>query len=286
MSLIEQAMAKMQASRTREVVAPEKKPERAPIELGGAPPKPGSTMQLPYADLRLRGILPPEHQDRELADQYRTIKRPLLAAAFEQAAERGPLSRSLIITSSVPGEGKTFTSLNLVMNMALERDYTVVLIDGDVAKGELTEAMGHANRPGLLDVLASTSTSLESCMVGIERPRMMFVPAGERRAGAPELLSSARMRSVFTEFLERHPSCFLIFDSPPLLLTSEAQSLLSVAGQVLLVVHSGTTTRKDVLDSVAAIGPAPSVSLLLNQVPYHSEQPRYGYGAQPQPQAE
>jgi protein-tyrosine kinase len=276
MSLIEQAMAKMQASRTREAAAGEKKPERATVEVSGIPPRPASTMQLPYADLRLRGILPPEHHDRVLADQYRSIKRPLLANAFEQAAERGPLSRSLIVTSSVPGEGKTFTSLNLAMNLALERDYTVVLIDGDVAKRELSDAMGCAHRPGLLDVLASTSMTLESCMLGVERPRMMFVPAGEQRSSAPELLSSARMRSVFTEFLERHPSCFLIFDSPPLLLTSEAQSLLSVAGQVLLVVHAGTTTRKDVQESITAIGPTPAVSLLLNQVPHNTES-RYGY---------
>ncbi len=281
MSLIEQAMAKMQAARSREAAGTEKKPERISVEVGGQPPRPAGSLQLPYADLRLRGILPPEHQDRMLADQYRSIKRPLLANAFEQATERGPLSRSLIVTSSVPGEGKTFTSLNLALNLALERDYTVVLIDGDVAKRELSDAMGQAAKPGLLDVLANPSTSLESVMFGIDRPRMMFVPAGEARGSAPELLSSARMRSVFTEFLERHPSCFLIFDSPPLLLTSEAQSLLSVAGQVLLVVHSGTTTHQDVLESVAAIGPTPAVSLLLNQVSYLPEA-RYGYEPRPE----
>jgi Mrp family chromosome partitioning ATPase len=277
MSLIEQAIAKVQAHKARETASAPAKipvPERAaePVAL----PRARASLQLPFHELRTRGLLPPEHMERSLAEQYRAIKRPLIACAAERGNERGALARSIVVASSTSGEGKTFTSLNLAMNLALERDLTCVLFDGDVAKQELSEALGVQNQPGLLDLLQDPSLGIESTMLAVERPRMMFVPAGKARGGAPELLTSARMRTLVTDFLTRYPTCVAVFDSPPLLLTSEARALMQVAGQAVLVVHAGTTQRSDVMDAITEIGGGPSVSLLLNQTPYRPET-RYGY---------
>src|SRR4051812_6442356 len=204
MSLIEQAIAKVQAHKAREPAAA---PAKAPATRGpeATPlPRARATLQLPFHELRARGMLPPEHLDRSIAEQYRAIKRPLIAAAADRGNERGALSRSLVVASSTTGEGKTFTSLNLAMNLALEHDLTCVLIDGDVAKQELSEALGVQNQPGLLELLHDPSLTIESTMLAIDRPRMMFVPAGKSRAGAPELLASARMRTLVTDFLTRY----------------------------------------------------------------------------------
>ncbi|MBK9250337.1 MAG: hypothetical protein IPM70_00015 [Proteobacteria bacterium] len=93
--------------------------------------------------------MPPDDQQYDITNQYRRIKRPLIAAAMGGDADALPLGRSLLLTSAVSGEGKTFTSLNLAMSFSLEKDFNVLLVDGDVAKRGLSESLGLAHQPGL-----------------------------------------------------------------------------------------------------------------------------------------
>ena len=103
--------------------------------------------------LRAAGLLPPRDQEREIADQYRAIKRPLLEAAFSTEPTEGPPQKLIMIASALPGDGKTFTGVNLALSMAMEKDRTVLLVDGDLAKPHISRLFGVENEPGLLDVL-------------------------------------------------------------------------------------------------------------------------------------
>ena len=103
--------------------------------------------------LRSVGLLPPAHQERELAQQYRQIKRPLINSALGRGVERLPDGNLVMIASAVPGEGKTFTAINLALSMRLEEDVTVLLVDGDVVNPRLSQILGAADARGLLDVI-------------------------------------------------------------------------------------------------------------------------------------
>ena len=87
-------------------------------------------------------MLPPPHQERELAQQYRQIKRPLINNAIGRGGPLCPHGNLLMVASAVPGEGKTFTVLNLALSMRLEEDVTVLLVDGDVVNPRLSQVLG------------------------------------------------------------------------------------------------------------------------------------------------
>lgn len=218
--------------------------------------------------LRANSLLPPEHQQRELAHQYRTLKRPLIRNAFESGAPpagSGSSLRLIMVSSALPGEGKTFTSLNLAMSLALEKDHSVILVDGDVPKPHITRTFGLMKEPGLLDALTDPGLAIESVVVPTDMPGLSILPVGHRAEAAPELLASARMRQVITRLEQLDPQGFVVVDSPPILLTSEARVLASLFGQVVLVVHAGTTQQKAVMEAIELIGEGPRVGLVLNQ---------------------
>jgi protein-tyrosine kinase len=273
MSLIENAIRRSRSSGTSPTAASERNTGDVPILRGSggsataadaAPLKVSHSVVLPRARLRACGLLAPDHFDRQLSDQYRRIKRPLLASIQSHNTPDRPLARSIVVCSGMPGDGKTFTSLNLAANLALEHDACVVLIDGDVAKRELTTLLDVSSRPGLLDVVAEADGNIDSAILGTDQSGLFFLPAGTPHSGASELLGSARIQQLVADFLVRNPTALVVFDSPPILVTSESRTLLLVAGQVVLVVRAGVTARQSVLDTIAAIGNQRSVALLLN----------------------
>src|SRR5215468_12534041 len=115
--------------------------------------------------LRAAGMLPPVHQEHEIAQQYRRIKRPLINNALGRGVAQLASGNLIMITSAVPGEGKTFMSLNLAQSMRLEEDVTVLLVDGDFVNPRLTQIFGLQNRTGLLDLVKDPTLSAESVIL-------------------------------------------------------------------------------------------------------------------------
>ncbi len=285
MSLIEKALARLHENRGRNpepavaAIAP------APVHVSEPPPVRSATIQphaeisLPRSRLRDLGTLPPENHEHQIAEQYRKIKRPLITRTQELNAMPGSCARALMVTSALPGDGKTFTSLNLALSLALERDFTVLLVDGDVAKRDLTTTLGAEAQPGLLDLIADDERTVDGCTLGTDQPGLLFMPAGAPRTSAPELLGSTRMRNLVAQTLEQYPSVLMLFDSPPVLLTSEAPALRTAVGQVIMVVHAGVSLKQSVTDALQVLGTSRPVSLLLNQAaPRIGQGYGYGYG--------
>lgn len=232
--------------------------------------------------LRAQGELPEAGLERRFADYYREIKRPLIQAML--AGDARADSRLVLITSALPGEGKTFTALNLALSVARERDVSVLLVDADVPKGHLSRTFGLQGEPGLLDALTDETLDIDSLVMGTDIKGLEILPAGKPTEGASELIASARMTQIATR-LARHPRRLVLWDSPPLLASSEARALKQIPGQILMVTRAGRTPRQALLDAIALIDKTKLHGLVLNDAhasngdDYYTHYGYSGYGA-------
>jgi protein-tyrosine kinase len=259
----------------------------APADGAAAPAEQGIIVDANV--LRAAGMLPPVHQEHEIAQQYRRIKRPLINNALGRGVAQLGSGNIIMITSAVPGEGKTFMSLNLALSMRLEEDITVLLVDGDVVNPRLTQILGLESRPGLLDVVRDPALSVESVILPTELPGLSFLPAGRQEANATELVASARMHQVVSKLGSENAARIVLFDSAPLLVTTESQALAHFAGQVVLVVHADQTPQHVVFDALETLAQEKPAFLVLNQTTRHSHSGyyyEYGSGAKWREQAD
>ena len=244
----------------------------------------GRCLEVDRGALRKAGLIAPEQDEQLLGNQYRDIKRPLIAHAFGKRATRVDAGNLIMVSSALSGDGKTFTSINLALSMAQERDHTVLLVDADVAKPHVSEMFGAQDEPGLLDILDGSSALAESLILPTDVDRLSILPAGKPQLNANELLSSEAMERFMRDLSSRSEGQIVIFDTPPLLQTSEAKVLADLAGQIVLVVCAEVTAQGAVLAALESIHEDKAVNLLLNQVrsgfgdnPYGSDA-GYGYG--------
>ena len=244
-------------------------------------------VQVDVDALRAAGFLAPEDEERQLVDQYRNIKRPLLAHAFGKRATRIPDGQMILITSALAGEGKSFTCINLALSLAHERDHSVLLVDADVAKPHISRLFGVADEPGLLDLLDSDRpVDHRNFVMPTSVPGLSLLPAGKARHYATELLASNRMEDLIRALGEADPQRIVVFDSSPVLLTSEARVLTRLVGQVVIVVLAGMTPQQAVLEAVDTIDEGKAVNLILNQARQSASSGyyggSYGYGSRRQ----
>jgi protein-tyrosine kinase len=236
---------------------------------------PGQAVAIDQDALRAAGMLPPVHQEHEIAQQYRRIKRPLINNALGRGVAQLASGNIIMITSAVPAEGKTFMSLNLALSMRLEEDITVLLVDGDVVNPRFTQILGLESRPGLLDLAKDPALSAETVILPTDLPGLSFLPAGRQEANATELVASARMHQVVSKLGSDNPARLVLFDSAPLLVTTESQALAHFAGQVVVVVHADRTPQHVVYDALETLAEDKPVFLVLNQITHHSHSGYY-----------
>lgn len=227
--------------------------------------------------LERSGFIRPDAPRSQLADEYRVIKRPLIDNAMGKGATRIKDGNLIMITSALPGEGKTFTAANLAMSIAMELDHTVMLVDADVARPSLLHKLGIPAARGLLDVLVDDSIDLSHVLLRTNVEKLTILPSGTQHARATELLASEGMTRLLEEMATRYADRIIIFDSPPLLVTTEARTLASHMGQVVMVVKAEGTAMSDVKHALATIEACPIKLMLLNQAAV-SRQDAYGYG--------
>jgi len=247
-------------------------------------PVPERVVAIAQDGLRAAGMLPPVHQEHELLQQYRRIKRPLINSALGRGVAALAHGNLIMITSAVPGEGKTFMSLNLAFSSCLEEDVTVLLVDGDVVNPRISQILGAENEVGLLDLVKDPAIPLASAILPTDVPGLVFLPAGRQNANATELLASARMHAVMAQLASADPARLVLFDSAPLLVTTESQALSHFAGQILVVVRADRTPQHVVLEALETLDEGKPVSLVLNQTLRHSHSGYYyQYGGSAKP---
>lgn len=298
MSLVERALKKLQEAgnlpdRTARAVA---QPEALAHEKAAhavaasaaaeavphAPPHPAKPTRIVKIDreaLRAMHLLPPPSMERRIASQYQQVKRPLIDAALRRTESSTELPQVIMLASALPGEGKTFTSINLALSMAREKDIEVVLINGDVAKPHLDALFGLEGERGLLDLLADRTMHPDSVILATDVPGLSILPAGRRTETATELLASERMQQLMVQMVGQDRRRIVLLDSPPLLLSTESQALVSAVGQIVLIVRAESTPQSAVSAAIEATGGTKPISLVLNQSNEPPEAGYYGYGS-------
>jgi receptor protein-tyrosine kinase len=232
-----------------------------------SPSKPNQKITLDFTSLAAMGYAVPEAESKQLEEEYRIIKRPVVMNAFGKGAAPIKHGNLISVASSLPSEGKTFTAFNLGMSIASEMDATVLLIDGDVIKASLSKLIGIDANRGLIDLLEDPECHVADVMLDTQNPKLKIIPAGTRSAKSTELLASQAMERLLSDIAERYPDRIVLFDSPPILATSEASVLNHLMGQVLLVVEAGGTPVDAVKEAVERldIDSDKAIGLILNK---------------------
>jgi len=237
--------------------------------------------------LRASGVVTSYTDRSHIAEEFRLIKRPLLLKAFAPPPDNIENGNLIMVTSSKAGEGKTFCAVSLAMSIAQERDLTVLLIDADVAKPDIPRRLGIETERGLVDLIADDNDSLDlsDVLVRTDLENLTILPAGRQHHLATELLASEKMDKFVTEIAARYPDRVIIFDSPPVLMSSVPGVLALHVGQVLFVVEADRTVQPSVDTALGLISSCKDISLLLNKTPQRGNNDRfgayygYGYGA-------
>lgn len=230
-----------------------------------------------FVRLAARGVLTPDVPQSPLANTLRLIKRPLLNNCLGKSAGRVQNATRILITSALPGEGKSYVSLNLAMSIAMERDSTVLLVEADPTRPSLSSLMGIPVGRGLMDLLAERGQDVADVLVKTNVPRLSFIPAGTRHQHATELLASTAMEVLVDHLAARYADRVLIFDSGPLLATPEASALARHMGQIVLVIEAEKTTHATVQQALARVESSPVVMTLLNKAVRSYDKPDYYY---------
>ncbi len=228
--------------------------------------------------LRALGMINPLDSRSNIAEEYRVIKRPLLKNVVNSSTHGGGYRNLIMITSSVPGEGKSFSAINLAMSIAMELDHTVLLVDADVARPSVLNILGLPPSKGLMDVLLSNGrVDLSEVLLRTNIEKLSLLPAGSPHSRATEFLASDSMNQMLSDIATRYSDRIVIFDSPPLLPTTEARVLAMHMGQVVMVVEAGSTTHGMVKQALSTIESCPLKLMLLNKARDASTSGYYGY---------
>jgi len=221
------------------------------------------------------GYVTPDKPRTKIADEFRVIKRPLLNNLRDGDT---PIERAnvIMVTSALPGEGKTFVAINLAISMALELDYSVTLVDADVLRPSVFNRLLLGEAPGLLDALTDSSIDVEQRLLPTTIEKLSILGAGMSQSHATELLASEQMDQLLASMSARDPDRIIIVDAPPLLPTTEARVLARRVGQVVMVVEAERTLRPAIEQAAAALEACPIVLPLLNKI-NKSEVGSYGY---------
>ena len=307
MSLIERAAKRLEELRRAGVEVPSSHPAETPSQPGNPSPfvkmetgsrtasarmgmdgpatpprptaRPKNYFELDLVRLAALGFVTPDQPRSRIADEFRILKRPLIANTSERKPVPIKHANLIMVTSSIPGEGKTFSAVNLALSLAMERDRTVLLVDADVARPSLPALIGLPPSRGLLDVLENKDVDLGDVLLRTNIEKLSILPSGTQNRQATELLASGNMAQLLDEMSLRYADRIIVFDSPPLLVTTEARVLATQMGQIVFVVHAESTLQSDVKRALATIESCPIKMMVLNQARTMGQGAQgYGYG--------
>jgi protein-tyrosine kinase len=174
----------------------------------------------------------------------------------------------IMVTSSRPGEGKSFASLNLAGALAEASGRRILLIDADTRERSLSRLLGYLNEPGLLDLDVSPSQLMRSIIIPSGLDNLSFLPlGGETRSASKSLTTSTNSLAMVVERVSHQfRDSIVVIDAPPCLASSDPTAFASIVGQIVLVVEAGRTRRKEVEGALDLLEACPNISLMLNKV--------------------
>ena len=223
-------------------------------------------------------LVPGSQLGENFSDEYRRIKRPLLSNAFGKSSSLVDKGNLILVTSSIPGEGKTHTAANLALSLAQEKDHTVLLVDCDINKYGISRLFGVSDKPGLVEVLEGDNLSIGDVLLSTDIPNLCLIGAGKGNGFVTELLASQKMVAFVSELANRYEDRVIIFDGPPLLPTPQTQVLAGLVGQVVFVIETGKTPQMLVKEALEMIPREKATNLVMNKSEGLSGRGGYYYG--------
>ncbi|MFA5493887.1 MAG: XrtA-associated tyrosine autokinase [Porticoccaceae bacterium] len=280
------AVAGAAADKVAAPAAQPQTPTPAPTPASGQsrplPSAPRPSVNIPFDVLHAKGFLTPATPRSVIAEEFRTIKRPLLRNILGQSVTPIPQANLIMVTSALQGDGKTFCSLNLAISIAMEQDKTVLFIDADMLKASAGTLLGiPSGTPGLIDILNDDRIKPQDVILRTNMDKLRILPAGRPHEHATELLASENMQQLMLELSARYSDRVIVFDSPPLLLTTESAVLASFMGQILFVAAANVTPQHAIKEALERISEEKMVGMMLNMLPrrrFNLFGMGYGYG--------
>jgi len=224
--------------------------------------------------LESMGMVTPTQNFTKIKEEYRYIKRPLLNNAFGPGASTLDQPNLVMVSSSFPGEGKTFTTINLAISMAMEEDRQVLLVDADVIKPSVCHRLNITEHTGLMDYLTG-KVKVSDIILSTNIPNLKLITAGRRHHHSNEMIASEKMKRFMEELSERYPDRIVIFDTSPLLGASETNVLAQMTGQAVVVVEEKRTSHSQLKQALSLLNPDMAIGLVLNKS--NGQRDNYGY---------
>jgi receptor protein-tyrosine kinase/non-specific protein-tyrosine kinase len=205
------------------------------------------------------------------AEEYRKLKSVLVKMTTGDA-----FRNCLMVTSSVPGEGKSLTALNLAVSLAQELDHTVLLIDADLRRPSVHRYLNVEQGVGLSEILTGEAQIGETIIpTGIGK--LSIIRAGRGVDNPTELFTSQRTKAILLELKSRYPDRYIILDTPPVLPFAESRSLAHLVDGVLFVVMERLASQANIKDALDSLKACPLLGLVYNAATVDNNDGRYSY---------
>jgi protein-tyrosine kinase len=241
-------------------------------------------VQLNMGALRRAGMINPEIKTSNIANEFRNIKRKVLVAARDKQS-RELVNNLVMVTSSLPEEGKTFTSVNLALSLSAERDVQVLLIDCDLHRPSVGNFFENPGEVGLSELLSSRATDIDGMVHRCETlPNLGVLFSGKHTDNSPELVASTAMHNLLLAISKRYRDQIVVIDTPPALTSFEPAILAQNVHQTILVVSAQRSGRAQIEKSLDSVSACHNISLLFNRASkWEQRENGYYYNYAPKP---
>jgi protein-tyrosine kinase len=197
------------------------------------------------------------------AEQFRKLRTHIIRT------DSSGSTKTIMVTSAVQGEGKSFVATNLAIGFAQDFDLHSLLVDCDLRNPSLAPRFGFQNKRGIADYLVGTE-DISAFLIKTNLDKLSLLTCGSIQGNPSELMGSNKMASLVKELKSRYSDRFIIFDSTPLLATSEAEILTKLVDGIIVVVRAGKTPRETVEQAMALLGKDKILGVVLNDVEFKS----------------
>jgi receptor protein-tyrosine kinase len=267
-----EAMGGMEARDLRPAAPPPAPPAQPaaqpaqPVRPAGAPAAP-AVPPIPLDVMIKAGLVagPGGPGRSRISEEIAVTQHAVLRTVKATPSVDGRCGRMVMIASARPGEGKTFTALNLAAAIANSGARPVVLVDADGKHFSVTRQLGHAESAGLRMLAAEPSRTPQALLVPTAIPRLSFLPYGTHPPGQPVAAPAPMMTGALARLAAALPDHVIVLDTPPCLSTSDASILAPIVGQVVMVVEAERTQRAEVEAALDLVEACPNLQLLLNR---------------------
>jgi receptor protein-tyrosine kinase len=200
-----------------------------------------------------------------ISEEFRvTVTRVLRAMRSAKPGHGAP--NMIMVTSAKPGEGKSFTALNLAASIAEHGLGDALLVDTDAKLRPVSEQLGLSGCPGVIDLAGTPGLRPEEVVIKTGIPRLSIVPVGSTAEARVSMSVPPHLTSVAERIGRRFPGSVVILDAAPCLSTSDPTTLAPLVGQVLMVVEAGKTQRSELEAALELVKACPNITLLLNKI--------------------